>query len=262
MSTLSDDLETLSREAAIYLYPLVLMDITRLQAINTPADKPGQGPPNEFHHIRAFPGAEFRSVVRPNFDTLYSSALLDLTAGPVVVHAPRHRRPVLTCCRCSTCGPTCSPAPGSARAVPTGQDFVVVPPGYDGALPEVSVITAPTPYVWMIGRTQTNGPADYPAIHRSRTVTASPHWAGRPRTPTTPAMTPDEPLRVVNAHGRSSSSLGRGPVRGQPPHLTDFSELARLERLGIAAGRAFDATGFTAEQRARSRRAGRRHCTA
>ena len=89
---LSEDLATLSREAALYLYPLVIMDVTRLQAINTPAHaKPGHGPANQFHHLRAFPDADFRSVVRPDFDTLYSSAWLDLTAGPVVVHAPDTR---------------------------------------------------------------------------------------------------------------------------------------------------------------------------
>ena len=89
VGTLSDDLVTLSHEAALYLYPLVMMDVSRLQAINTPAGtRPGQGPANQFHHMRAFPDAGFRSVVRPNFDTLYSSAWLDLTAGPVVVHAP------------------------------------------------------------------------------------------------------------------------------------------------------------------------------
>ena len=89
MGTLSDDLRTLSYEAALYFYPLVIMDVTRRQIINTPAGtKPGFGPPNRFHHIPAFPTADFRAVVRPNFDTLYSSAWLDLTAGPVILHAP------------------------------------------------------------------------------------------------------------------------------------------------------------------------------
>jgi hypothetical protein len=56
VSTLSDDLRTLSYEAALYFYPLVTMDVTRLQIINTPAGtKPGLGPPNEFHHIKGVP---------------------------------------------------------------------------------------------------------------------------------------------------------------------------------------------------------------
>ena len=71
MSTLASDLRTLSREAYVYLYPLVTMEVTRRQLVNTPVDtKPGFGPPNAFHHIRQFPPADFRAVVRPNFDTL------------------------------------------------------------------------------------------------------------------------------------------------------------------------------------------------
>src|SRR5262245_31061355 len=79
-------LEVIAQEAYIYLYPLVLMDITRKQLINSdPKASPIGGPANAFTHVRAFPTAEMRAVVRPNFDTLYSSAWLNLTNGPVVV---------------------------------------------------------------------------------------------------------------------------------------------------------------------------------
>jgi hypothetical protein len=89
MSMQSGDPRSLSYDAYIYPYPLVTMEVSRRQAVNVEPDtKPGFGPPNSFHHIRAFPPAEFRAVVGPNSDTLYSSAWLDLTAGPVVVHAP------------------------------------------------------------------------------------------------------------------------------------------------------------------------------
>ena len=37
--------------------------------------------------MRTFPPADFR-VVRPNFDTLYATDWLDLTNGPVLLHAP------------------------------------------------------------------------------------------------------------------------------------------------------------------------------
>ncbi len=76
-------------EAYVYLHPLIMMDVTRRVTINLPAGvKPGMGPMNIFHHMRTFPPADFRDVVRPNFDTLYSIAWLDLTNGPIIVSAP------------------------------------------------------------------------------------------------------------------------------------------------------------------------------
>ena len=37
---------------------------------------------------RAYPTAEMKTVVRPNFDTLYSSGWLDLTKEPMIVSVP------------------------------------------------------------------------------------------------------------------------------------------------------------------------------
>ena len=74
-STSTEEAQTIVQEAYIYLYPLIMMDITRRQAINSdPKTNPVGGPANAFSHIRAFPTADFRTVVRPNFDTLNSSA--------------------------------------------------------------------------------------------------------------------------------------------------------------------------------------------
>src|SRR5262245_22185374 len=83
------DVRSIGMELYTYLYPLVTMEMSRRQLTNAPAGTVvGRGPMNTFTHIRAFPAADFRAVVRPNFDTLYSSAWLDLSAEPLVVTAP------------------------------------------------------------------------------------------------------------------------------------------------------------------------------
>ena len=66
-----DETQTIAQEAFAYLYPLVLMDVTRKQMTNLdPRVNPMGGPANAFTHMPAFPTAEMRAVVRPNFDTL------------------------------------------------------------------------------------------------------------------------------------------------------------------------------------------------
>lgn len=251
MSTLSDDLRTLSYEAALYFYPLVTMDITRLQAINAPAGtKPGFGPPNEFHHFRAFPTADFRNVVRPNFDTLYSSAFLDLTAGPVILHAPDtdDRYYMLPLIDMWT---DVFANPGKRTTGTDAKDFVVTGPGYTGELPDgLPVIAAPTPYVWIIGRTQTNGPADYDAVHKVQDgysitpVGEAPDHIVDPEYDTT-----TEPLKLVNNMSTADFfTYAADLLAVNPPHPTDFSQLARIANLGIVAGEPFDASRFSAEE--------------
>jgi hypothetical protein len=75
--------------AYIYFYPLVTMDVTRRQFTNIePGKELGKGPMNMFNNIPEYPPANFKGVVRPNFDTLYSIAYLDMTKEPVVVSVP------------------------------------------------------------------------------------------------------------------------------------------------------------------------------
>src|SRR5262245_23410771 len=73
-------------DAYIYFYPLVTMDVTRKQFTNIePGKEFGKGPMNLFNNVPEYPPANFKGVVRPNFDTLYSIAYLDMTKEPVVV---------------------------------------------------------------------------------------------------------------------------------------------------------------------------------
>ena len=76
-------------DAYLYFYSPVTMDLTRKQLTNQEPTPGGiGGPMNRFANVGAFPTADMRVVVRPNFDTLYSSGWLDLTKEPMVVSAP------------------------------------------------------------------------------------------------------------------------------------------------------------------------------
>ncbi|UFR00125.1 DUF1254 domain-containing protein [Streptomyces sp. Go40/10] len=251
MTKLADDLRTLSREAYVYLYPLVTMDVTRERCVSVPAGlQPGSGPPNQFHHIREFPSADFRDVVRPNFDTLYSAAWLDLTHGPVDVSVQdtEDRYFLLPMLDMWT---DVFAAPGKRTTGTGAQRYTLVMNGDQVAdAQDATIIQAPTPYVWVIGRTQTNGPDDYKfvnAVQDGYTVTPRTPAPGETEQRSEPAA--EEPLSFVN--GLSAVEFfhrGAELLRLHPPHATDFSVLARIAGLGLVPGRPFTDSGFAPEQ--------------
>jgi hypothetical protein len=173
LTTQPTEARQIAAEAYLYFYPLVTMDLTRRVTTNLP---PGQvqgfGPANAFSHMTAYPDASFRAVVRPNFDTLYSSGWLDLAQGPVILSVPDMKgryylMPMLDMWS------NVFAAPGTRTSGSGATHFAVTPPGWSGALPEgVQAIAAPTPTVWIIGRTQTNGPTDYGAVRAVQAGTA------------------------------------------------------------------------------------------
>ena len=162
-----EEAQSIAREAYIYFYPLVLMDVSRKHFTNIEPDKMfGRGPMNTFSHARTFPPATFRGATHANFDTLYSVGWLDLTKEPVVISLPdtQGRYYLLQLLDMWTD----SFAGVGKRTTGTGAgNFVVVGPGWQGDLPQgLQRISAPTPFVWVIGRTRTDGPQDYDAAHK------------------------------------------------------------------------------------------------
>jgi hypothetical protein len=208
------------------------------------------GPPGTFHHIRQFPSADFRAVVRPNFDTLYSSAWIDLSSGPVKVSAPDtdDRYFMLPMLDMWT---DVFANPGKRTTGTAAQEVVLVGPGgAAGVAVPGDAIRAPTSWIWIIGRTQTNGPADYEAVaavqdgFRIEPLGASPAWEVDPD-----ADTRTEPLRIVDGmSGVEFFTYASGPLAAAPPHPTDHDVLARIAALGVRPGSAFDGGGLDPRQ--------------
>lgn len=235
--------------AYLYFYPLVTMELTRAQLTN---QEPGPGslggPMNRFANIPAFPTADMRAVVRPNFDTLYSSGWLDLTKEPMVVSVPDtggryYLLPMLDMWT------DVFASPGWRTTGTEAANFLVTPPGWSGTVPaDFTQIKATTPYVWIIGRTKTDGPADYDAVHKIQAgyrITPLSQWGKEPVAPEVkidPSIDMKTPpkIQVDTMPAGRFFAYAAELLKLHPPHATDEPIIARLKRIGFEPGKSFD----------------------
>jgi len=247
-------------DAYLYFYPLITMDITRKQATNIePGKEPGKGPMNMFVNLSEYPPADMKLVVRPNFDTLYSSAWLDLTKEPMIVSVPDtggryYLMPMLDMWT------DVFASPGWRTTGTEAGNFLIVPPGWrpdlrdrwveEFKLPTATQrIDAPTPYVWIIGRTKTDGPQDYDAVHKIQAgykVTPLSQWGKAPEAPevkidSTVDMATAPKIQVDTMPADKFFAYAAELLTVNPPHITDQPIIAQMKRyLGIEVGKSFD----------------------
>jgi hypothetical protein len=245
-------------DAYLYFYSPVTMDVTRKQLSNVEPGKGFGGPMNTFANVPAYPTAQDRAVVRPNFDTLYSSGWLDLTKGPMVVSVPDtggryYLLPMLDMWT------DVFASPGWRTTGTQAQTLVIVPPGWrpdlrDRLIDEFRLpkdaqrIDAPTAYVWIIGRIKTDGPSDYDAVHKIQAglrVTPLSQWGKSPEPiafkadPNVDMKTPPK-LQVDSMPASQFFAYAAELLKMQPPHLTDEPIIARMKKIGIEEGKSFD----------------------
>ena len=245
-------------DAYLYFYPLVTMDITRKQLTNVESGKGLAGPMNSFANISEYPPADMKVVVRPNFDTLYSSGWLDITKEPVIVSVPDtggryYLLPMLDMWT------DVFASPGWRTTGTEAGNFIVFPPGWrpdlrDRLIEEFKLpkdtqrIDAPTPYVWIIGRTKTDGPQDYDAVHKIQAgykITPLSQWGKTPEPvrvkidPTIDMKTPPK-IQVDTMPAGKYFAYAAELMKLQPPHITDEPIIARMKRIGIELGKSFD----------------------
>lgn len=244
-----DQAHAIGVNAYIYFYPLITMDLTRQQMTNVEPGKTfGSGPMSMFANVPEYPPADMRTVVRPNFDTLYSVVWLDLTKEPVIVSVPDtggryYLLPMLDMWT------DVFASPGWRTTGTQAGNYAIVPPGWQGAVPAEFVrIDAPTAYVWVIGRTKTDGPSDYDAVHKIQ--------AGFKSTPLSQWGKSPEPVEVkidanIDMKTPPKIQIDTMPagkyfayaaelLKLHPPHLTDQPMIAQMQRIGIEPGKSFD----------------------
>jgi len=144
------------------------MDIAREKITNVAKPEAFAAPVAQFAHVREFPDASFKDVVRANVDTLYSSAFQDLSAEPLVLLVPDtpgryYLMPLMDTWT------NIFALPGKRTTCTKPGHFAITGPLWSGELPKgVTELKSPTNRVWLIGRTQTNEPNDYGLCRRAQ----------------------------------------------------------------------------------------------
>jgi hypothetical protein len=109
-------------------------------------------------------------------------------------------------------------------------------------------ISAPTPYVWIIGRVKTDGPPDYDAVHKVQSgfkVTLMSDWGKTPRPvevktdPSIDMKTPPK-VQVDTMPAGKYFAYAAELLKVNPPHITDEPIIAQMKRIGIEPGKSFD----------------------
>jgi hypothetical protein len=247
----------LKRVSAAYLYgyPLVLMSLTKDTML---AEAGGGMKINTFNHIQDFPDHHFRDVVRPNVDTLYSIAWLDLSAAPIVLTVPDmdDRYYVMPLMDAWT---NVFAMVGKRTHGTQAERFLIVGPDWQGDVPEnAELISAPTNMVWIIGRIQTNGQQDIPAVSTLqkgfRLDPFENSLAANARLPYSSASfsghnKKDPATRLNEMPNIEFLAVMAELMAVQYPAAADAEMISSLEKIGVTPGESVDASQYNIIQR-------------
>ena len=144
-------------DAYVYAFPLVLMDATRIFATNTEKVITGKAPVNQLMHGAALADAQFRSVVTPNVDTIYSQVWYDLSEEPMVYELPKTDR----FCKVQVLDGWTN----TAAVLDKAGAYAITLSTWEGELPDgVTRIDVPTSMALSITRTVLSGEEDLPNV--------------------------------------------------------------------------------------------------
>lgn len=223
------DLRTAAREAWLYALPLIEIATTRARG-QALGQRMGA-----FAHVRNLADHRHRAVTTPNNDTLYSSAQIDLSAGPVTITLPATGERYFSLALMDAYSNNFAIL-GTRTTGPDGGTVRLVGPAEAAEGPDV--VRAPTPHVWALGRLLVDGPHDLDA---ARQVQGGLSLQG-------PASEAPGPFAARHAPWPEYFASAAALMRLNPPPVTDRALLRTIAPLGLPDG--FDAGRFSAEEAA------------
>lgn len=249
----ANDASEIFKEAYIYGFPMV--DSYRIQYAYfvDQANQEFKGGWNEVHNVARVFTPQDRAIQTPNSDTPYSFLGADLRAEPLVISVPAIQNRYYSLQFIDMY--THNFAYVGSRA--TGSDagnYVLAGPGWQGKVPEgiKSVIRSETELAFVLYRTQLFGDDDLEAVKKIQaqyTVQPLSRFTGSkpPQTPTVKFLPP----LTAEAQKTSPEFFGilNFILQFAPTHPGETALMERFAKVGIGAGKPFDVTTLSPEQR-------------
>jgi hypothetical protein len=225
------DLKSAAREAWLYGLPLIEMAAARGRMLSGRGGQPAAI--NSLRHTRELATDKSRAITAPNNDTLYSSAWLDLTKGPVTLTVPPTGARYISVAGMNMYTDN-DFVLGTRTSGGAGGRYTIVGPGQAGSGP--NVVRLATPHGWLLARTLVDGPSDLPAVHRIQDALTLSGPAG---------VAPPTYATRSSPAGEYFASVAR-LLASDPPPPTDGAFFGRVAPLGLTAQGGFDPKRFDA----------------
>jgi len=241
------DLAEIAIEGYTYLYPLIMMEVTRRHIAAGDRRNEEQKASNLFIHNHEMANDKWRAVARSNIDTLFSSAWIDLSEGPATITFPPAGDRYYMFQMLDMWTDTYAVV-GTRTIGQNGGTVTLVGPAQAQSHRSSSreiVIQCPTPTTWIIGRSYAqNGPDLQAAIQFVDAIVGdSEHnqifsnhieYPGEESTKIPPVT------KVRNLSGQEFFEFASRILCREGIRNTDGSVALRLRKLGFIAGEEFD----------------------
>ncbi len=259
--------------AVAYVYTFPYLYLANVRWASNQEPRPGElaanMPINHFYHVHKLIDATYKEGGRPNNDTLYSLAYVDVSKEPIILSVPPTGDRYFTFQMAGFDSDNFAYV-GQRATGNQGGNYAIMYQGWEGELPEgVEPISQPahTPWVYLLGRTYVAGPEDLPEVHAIQAqykLTPLSLWGkeGIELPERRDALTPDEPRRNPVAETKDPLADWRTINRmltENPPPARDAALVKLFAGVNIGPGQDVDALDDDSKRGlARALRDGRR----
>ena len=234
--------------AYVYAFPLVLMDATKISATNTEEVVTKKAPVNQFIHSVALADAQFRTVVTPNVDTIYSQVWYDLSEEPMVYELSETDR----FCKVQVLDGWTN----TAAVLDKAGAYAITLSTWEGELPEgVTRIDVPTSMAWSITRIVLSGEEDLPNVYaiqgKMKLMPLSDYISGDTYEPPRGSYSEENDYipvdKVLSMDPITFFNKANELMVKNPPAAADKEMLEKIAAVNVGPGMEFDTSVLTGD---------------